>query len=327
MAKVLHGAGSGLDRLAECEACFLTGETKLSETAAFSALYSAQQAGQHDLAGNALFILLRLYNIMGDYRGVCDTLEKIDLLASHPDAAGLGIWDVARGWFFSEMDAVSKVAGWILNGAQTGQPPISVSREFLVRARCLIATDQDAQAMALLNHHEEKAAAKNAVIALLYIDIYRGVIFNRLGDHAAAMHCLKSAYNRARGNRLVMPFIEYGNRTRSVLERGRNTKGLGVPADWLDQIHAKSATYAKRHTHLAARFKQEHGHDKSRYSLTKREAELLSNLSQGLTRDESADSMQLSLNTVKSMLKQIYNKLGAINNADAVRIAVNEHLI
>jgi LuxR family maltose regulon positive regulatory protein len=50
---------------------------------------------------------------------------------------------------------------------------------------------------------------------------------------------------------------------------------------------------------------------------------VLTGLSQGLTREEIAGASGISLNTVKSVIRSVYNKLGALNRADAVRIAAN----
>ncbi|NLW79388.1 MAG: response regulator transcription factor [Ruminococcaceae bacterium] len=55
--------------------------------------------------------------------------------------------------------------------------------------------------------------------------------------------------------------------------------------------------------------------------ITRREQEVLQNLAQGLTRDEIGLQMHISVNTVKSMIKSIYNKLNAANRADAIHIA------
>jgi LuxR family maltose regulon positive regulatory protein len=57
--------------------------------------------------------------------------------------------------------------------------------------------------------------------------------------------------------------------------------------------------------------------------LSKRELEILHSLSQGLTRQDIADASQISVNTAKSTITNVYNKLGAINRADAVRIAAS----
>jgi DNA-binding NarL/FixJ family response regulator len=65
----------------------------------------------------------------------------------------------------------------------------------------------------------------------------------------------------------------------------------------------------------------EEGANNQRVSLSKREKELLVGLCQGLTREEIALTNKLSVNTVKSMFPIIFDKLGAANSLDAVRIA------
>jgi LuxR family maltose regulon positive regulatory protein len=55
--------------------------------------------------------------------------------------------------------------------------------------------------------------------------------------------------------------------------------------------------------------------------------EVLLGLSQGMTREEIAGLASLSANTVKSITRSVYNKLGAVNRADAVRIAVSLGLV
>ena len=123
-----------------------------------------------------------------------------------------------------------------------------------------------------------------------------------------------------------MPFIEYGNRTRSLLQRARETGIPGIPSGWLEEVHARASTFAKRHAFLTGRYHQQQNLRQD-FGLSKREIHLLENLSQGLTREEISASMEISLNTVKSMTKQVFAKLGAINSADAVRIAMANQII
>ena len=53
-------------------------------------------------------------------------------------------------------------------------------------------------------------------------------------------------------------------------------------------------------------------------SLTRRERELLSSLAEGKTNAQLAKALNISLNTVKFHLKNVYEKLGASNRAQAV---------
>jgi hypothetical protein len=50
-------------------------------------------------------------------------------------------------------------------------------------------------------------------------------------------------------------------------------------------------------------------------------------LSRGLTGKEPAGDLSLSVNTVKSVIRSIYNKPEAVNRADAVRIAMKPGII
>jgi LuxR family maltose regulon positive regulatory protein len=193
--------------------------------------------------------------------------------------------------------------------------------------RCLVADGQYHEALALLEQFDVLSASKSAVIAQLYGQLGRAVAHNYLGQHGAAAVALKAAYNLAKGNNLVMPFIEYGNRTRSLLERARTSGLAGIPPAWLDDVHAKASTFAKRHAYLAGRYRQSRQDEHPDFGLSHREVELLAGLSQGLTREEISEGMQLSLNTVKSMTKQVFAKLGASNSADAVRIAMASKII
>lgn len=327
MAKVLHGAGQGLDKLCQCEALFLTGQLKAAQQPAYQALYSAHAAGQYDIVGNALFMLLRVYTAQGDYAQLLDTLEHVKRYEADKAAQTLGIWDIIRGWFYAEMNEVERVATWIRNPVQKGFAPVSIDRPMLVRLRCLVAAGQYEETMALLEQIDALAKSKSAVITLLYVQLVRAVAHDHLGNAGAAAEAIRAVYDLAKGNRLVMPVVEYGNRTRLLLDHMRQTTGHGIPKAWLDESYAKASTYAKHHAYLVGRYRQEQEGRLTDYGLSARETELITHLSQGLTREEMAQEMNLSINTVKSLTKQAFAKLGAINSADAVRIAIVNQLI
>jgi DNA-binding NarL/FixJ family response regulator len=61
--------------------------------------------------------------------------------------------------------------------------------------------------------------------------------------------------------------------------------------------------------------------------LTLKEKEVLQDMSQGLSRTEIAAYRGISVNTVKAMLQIIYEKLGADNSMDALRISISKGLI
>jgi LuxR family maltose regulon positive regulatory protein len=99
---------------------------------------------------------------------------------------------------------------------------------------------------------------------------------------------------------------------------------------WFDRIQDRASAYGKKIGILAEFFRQpardqafEQGppEDPPVPILRRREAVVLQALSQGLTREEIARKEQMSLNAVKEDIKNLYDKLGALNRADAIRIA------
>ena len=327
IVQVLHGAGQGLDALCLSEALFLTGETKKAMGPAYQALYNAQAASQYDIMGNALFILLRIYTAMGDYDRIRDIMEQVERYEQDQGAKKLGIWDVIRAWYYSGMGEVDKAPLWIRNPVQKGFAPSSLDLPIIVRLRCLITSAEYAQAMALLEQFEVLSKNKKAVLSMIYAELGRAVCHHYLARHEEAAQALRRAYELSSGNRIIMPFIEIGKRGRSLLDYVRQSGAHAVPKQWLNKIYSKASTYAKHHAHIVMRYQQEQKGRTTDYRLSPREIEWLKYLSQGLTRDEMAEAMHLSINTVKGLTKQVFAKLGAVNAAHAVHIALVNDLI
>lgn len=324
---VLHGAGNGLDSLCRSEALFLSGDIKGAFEPAYQALYAANSMEQYDILGNALFILLRCYTAMGDYQNIKDTFEHVCRYEKDNASASLGIWDIVRSWFYTEVEDTKRVSGWIRNAVHNGYSPLSIERPVLVRLRCLIMEGKMEEALALADQFEYLAKSKQSVIALIYVELGRCMAHYAGGKTELAVSALVSAYQLTKENHIIMPFVEHGSRMRSLLEHVRSMEVREIPPEWLERIHAKASTYAKRRAYLISCYKQEQENLLENFGLSRREIELLTHLSQGLTREEISECMNLTLNTVKSMLKQIFSKLGAINSVDAVRIAMIHKII
>ena len=320
VSKVLNGAGYGLEHLASADAEFLTGNMKQALKDAYKALYTAQEKQLDDIADNALSLLLRIYVINGDYKNITETLQRLDeRKETVPDSSRSA--DIAAGWFYSEIGETSRISGWIKYSQLENMTPISVDKELLLRARCLISERKYYESTALLDFLEGVYKKKNSLISMIYAHVYRAAAYYQTNEKDTAIDCFKAAYDLAFGNNLIMPFIEFGHKTRPMLSFAARMNIRGVSEEWLSSVLAKASTYAKRNSYITSQFKKRNKDSSPDFGLTNREVTLLQNLSQGLTREEIADSMFVSPHTVKSMLKTVYSKIGAINNADAVRIA------
>ena len=128
-----------------------------------------------------------------------------------------------------------------------------------------------------------------------------------------------------------MPFIELGKDMRTLTnfalkEAGSFAKNGRIPRAWLEAINRKSASFAKRHAHFIAQYREANGVVDS-VAISPRETDILTDLSHGLSRAEIASTRSLSINTVKMVINNLYSKLGAENMADLIRIAVERKMI
>jgi LuxR family maltose regulon positive regulatory protein len=134
-----------------------------------------------------------------------------------------------------------------------------------------------------------------------------------------------------------MLFIEQGNNMRTLAgaalkelkERGAadsEVNELGIPVSWLEMVRSRATTYAKRIAYVRSVYLEKHS-SRDDVQITSKELEILTDLSQGLSRTEISLTHGISINTVKSMLQVIYDKLGAEGAMDAVRIATTKRIL
>jgi LuxR family maltose regulon positive regulatory protein len=141
-----------------------------------------------------------------------------------------------------------------------------------------------------------------------YILVDAGLVLGRLafddGDLASAERALRDALEHARPELRRRPFTEAGDWVTSVL---RNSPALADRHAWLTPGREAATSTME--------------------PLTPREIEVLGHLAQGLTMEDIATALHLSVNTVKTHLKNIYRKLGVSGRSAAMRRAREVNLL
>lgn len=324
-SRVMNGCNYGAEYLNAADSCFMTGDIAGAKKNAYEAIFRSRQKQQYGIECMANYTLVRIFTMKGHYSEVAAILGQMKQRLDNPELAdSLALYDIIKGWFFTKIGEIGKIKKWIRHEEETRKhlPPVVVGREYLVRSDSLLAECRYDELLAIMGHTDLIYSERGILYAVIQNMITRAIIYHYSGEHQAAVAALNEAYKLSSPNNLIAQYVEYGNQMHTLLSAARQSGDCEIPSTWLDKIITKSSTYAKLLAQVIDDYKASYGMKNSAgVVLSTQEKNFLSHLCQGLTRKEMADSCNLSLNTIKSILKSIYNKLGAVNGADAVRIA------
>jgi LuxR family maltose regulon positive regulatory protein len=332
-ASCLGGCTWGMNDLARTEAAFFRGRFAEAEQHAETCIRKARQQYQAEIENRALFFLLRINLARGDYQGIRGLLRQLDAQLAVPEYLNRNIYhDIETGWFYIQIGQEEKIAPWLKNDFEESDLNFMIHGfETLVKARHHLAEQRYPAALATLDR-DDKFGPGAFLFGKLEIKALEAVCYYQFRDYEKAFAALKTAYELAQPNEISMPFIELGKYMRTLVSRILKEPQTGIPQEWLEMIRRGAAAYARKLFIIAENFRPRASSParsrstgveawKGEQSLSRRELAVLTGLSQGLTRTEIAENLLISVNTVKSVIRSVYNKLGAINQADAVRIA------
>ncbi len=329
---VMNGGGRGLNLLFSAEAFYHRFDLENATEQAYQCIYRAQENSQHDLVLDAYQLLAKIAMLRGNYS---ELRSNIDIIGNYIERHNLPslyyIRDLTEAWFYTNMGELTKIAPWILDLSPPGDEhaPIFSGYEKVIHPQFLMIQERYHEAIALLDTYEEHYKKRGLWSAVLTSKITRAIAYHRMGNNETASKNLWHAYEMTYANGVITPFIEFAKYMRTLVDVAHGNPAYNFEATWLDNLRIKSSSYSKR---LLSMIRHHHSLSSMpagphQPKLSKREKEILQYLSQGMTREEIADFLCLSVNTVKSTIQNTYTKLNAVNRADAVRIATSLGLI
>jgi LuxR family maltose regulon positive regulatory protein len=335
-AGALGGMEWGVDTLARAELAFFKGDLAEAEQLAWETVKRAREWDQYEVENRAFAYLLRIYLARGNWKAIQDVFKQLEAQLDKVYYINRFIFhDIAMASFYSRIGRTDKVVHWLKNDFEGSDlNSMNLGLEVLVKTRCHMAERRYPAALAALSILENRNNPYDAgdfLFGMIVVKILDAVCLYRSRDKSGAFASLEQAYRLAAPNGLDMPFIELGKDMRSLADAALKDGG-NIPREWLEKIRLGASAYAKKLFTVAEQCRAEDGETAShapandQASLSPREKEVLTALLQGMTRMEIAAQTSLSANTIKSITRSIYNKLGALNKADAVRIAAGMDL-
>jgi LuxR family maltose regulon positive regulatory protein len=326
LAPSVGGCTYGLDDLGRAELAFFKGNMQDAKEKALLALQKARERDQYEIENRALFYLMRIGLAQGDIEGIEELLRQLEAQLSIENYVNRHtFYDIVTGWFYARIGQTKKLAAWLKNDFEESDlNSLVYGLELLVKTKLHLAEKRYPAALAALESRESRYGPGAFVFGKIEMKTMEAVCRYQLRDREGAAAALETAYRYALPNGYFMPFTELGKDMRTLISAALKDPEGAIPRPWLELIHRSASAYAKKCFAVGEGFRtagEAPDRQQGAPPLSRRELLVLTGLSEGLTREEIAGASSISINTVKSVIKSIYNKLGAINRADAVRIA------
>jgi LuxR family maltose regulon positive regulatory protein len=168
----------------------------------------------------------------------------------------------------------------------------------------------------------ELALRQGRVKDAISSDVLMAKCFFMSGEPLPAMAILQKALTKAEPDRFVRTFLDEGGVVISMIKQMLASRGDRKPnseecsSDYLYFLLEEMA----RGTLKASTSRSLSGRTEGSEPLTEHELHILHMLEAGYPNKQIAQELNISLNTVKYHLKNIYGKLGVVNRTQAARI-------
>jgi LuxR family maltose regulon positive regulatory protein len=330
IAAAMGGMAWGMDDLARTELAYFKGDLPGAEAAALLALGKARERDQYEIENRALFYLLRINLARGNLEEIQNLIRQLEAQLTQVYYLNrFAYHDIVMGWYYTQIGRTEQLAPWLKNDFEENNlNTMARGIEVIVKAKYHFSAKRYPAVLAFLENQEDAYGPAAFLMGKIERLVLEAVCRYQARDREGAFEVLQRAYELARPNAMYMPFMEQGKTMRTLTGAALKAGAAGIPPAWLERVRRHASSYAQKVFAAAENY-----HDSRESSpregtaLSRREKAVLTGLSRGLTREEIALDGGISVNTVKSAIRSVYNKLGAVNRADAVRIAAAQGIL
>ncbi|MDR1100358.1 MAG: LuxR C-terminal-related transcriptional regulator [Treponema sp.] len=321
----MNGYLYGANTLAWAELAYYQWDLPRAEKFTRQAVHKAREKKQYEIENRGLFYLMRIYVHTGNFPEILEVQRQLEAQLEISEYLNrYTIHDVGMGRFYAHLEMTEKIAPWLRNEYEEGELNIRFHNyDFLVRAWRFFVEKDYAAVLRVLGQKEVRRDLETFVLGKLEITILEAVTRYHLEEEDEALRLLEYSWEIAAPNFLDMPFIELGEHVRLLGGLALAREDCRIPRPWLENIRNRASAYNKKLFSIREQYRQEEQEkEKMPVYLNSRERSVLAGLAQGLKREDIAEKTGLSLNTVRTVISTMYGKLGAVNRADAIRIAL-----
>jgi len=231
--------------------------------------------------------------------------------------------DTYTGWMIRiliDSGQIEKASDFVLESGLGLNNKITYKEEFsyINYVRLLLAQNKFNEADTMISDLYSLARPGNRIETLVYLKIYYALMAKMTGDRQNAVRSLIEALEYAADEDLLIFFLFDLNYTIDLFEEVYKIQAAGktiIPKEFIDKLRA------------AIEKKKNRQKIQQNFELSARESATLKLIAENLVNQEIADKLFISINTVKTHLKNIYLKLGVDSRENAVKKAKELSLI
>ncbi|MDR1566626.1 MAG: LuxR C-terminal-related transcriptional regulator [Treponema sp.] len=318
----------GMDSLAWAELAYFKGDLPAAEQHVREAIFKAHEKEQYETENRGLFYLLRINLHTGDFAGFRDAWRQMEAQLEIQDYINRYLlFDIAAGWFYAHIGETGKIAFWLKSNFDESELiSFFYNFEIIVKAKYLYAEKRYRETLELIRQKKAAEGLGSFLLGKLELAVIEAAVRMRMGDIPGAVKALETAYEVSFSNSLDMPFIELGEEMRFLAGAALAGPDCSIPRQWLESIRSKASAYGKKLILAAEQCWNKTGRAEIPF-LTRQERAVLCGLSRGYNREKIAGEENISIGAVKMSIKNLYTKLGALNRADAIRIATRYNIL
>ncbi|MDL2217301.1 LuxR C-terminal-related transcriptional regulator [Christensenellaceae bacterium OttesenSCG-928-M15] len=294
------------------------------------AAHTAYDAAHHDIAANALYLLMRI----ALFKGTGDRAKRflhmlIQYVDAYPSSQLLHLKDCANAFFCLRMNDHVHAPAWLSSPQKLiNENVIDIGRNKVLSAFFLFSEKKYEQAYRLAVELESFLNEHKRWSLQIAGYLLKAACMLSVGKTEIAMRAFFMAYQMTYQNNMNSFFVEFGRGTLALITAAQRQDAYPFDRQWLDSVYEATLAYTQRETAMLKSYGNKPVEKRtSSTALTPREKEVFQYIAKGLTRGEMSALLGISLNGVKKHITNIYNKLGAINRIDALHIGMANGLL
>lgn len=308
--KITSGHGSGGASVMEAEWYFNRGDLVNAEILAHKGHYEAVEHGQYDIMLSTLFLRMRIALLKGDTLFIYDTLDNMyEDMKQKKQYDHLHTIDLCKGYLLAFLEKQPQIASWIKNGDFESSKLYYPSKAFLniVYGRVLLVQKEYYKLLGIADLFIAAALVFPNALGEIYTRIYVAAAYEKIFRREDGIESLKAAMEMAFQDKVYIPFVENCDFIKPLLLLLREQDFFPEDINLILDIYQPYEEMVVLRSSTAL--------EENKKKLSQREVEIALLAAEGFTNKEIGEKLFISPNTVKTMLKRVFEKLNITSRA------------